>query len=183
MNFYWIFYLYSIVNNLSTFFGWFCVIFTLISVVSWVLFFVGKGGTVNSDNTETEKQYFASLAKGTRPWVWWATTFMTIFWLAYVATPSKKDMLLIVIGGTVGNYITTDKNAKQLPNDVVVWMRAEILKATSELKVDLGDKKKTMQESQLEDLKKLSKEQLEKLLLKNIPTNVSIDSLAKTITQ
>ena len=42
----------------------------------------------------------------------------------------QKDMVLIVAGGVVGEFITHDENAKKLPSEVFQYLRKEIIEAT-----------------------------------------------------
>ena len=79
-------------------------------------------------------------------------------------TPSKKDLLLIVAGGSVGQFVSNDKNAKEIPTDIAMFLRKEILEATAELKEPEVMKEILGVETLADQLKKKSKEELIKLL-------------------
>lgn len=72
-----------------------------------------------------------------------------IFWLLYVAIPSKKDALLIITGGYVGNFITQDSSAKQIPTDIVNFIRYNLKVAAEDAKIELTNltNTKTLQDS------------------------------------
>ncbi|NJO64041.1 MAG: hypothetical protein HC836_39445 [Richelia sp. RM2_1_2] len=172
MNWYQIFYLFSVVNNLGTFFGWMTAIFTIITIIAWIVFIIYKmavnGAFIdgNRDENDDDRRNLAVQRK----WVWYSSIFFVFFWLAYIATPTKRDMLLIIAGGTVGEFISNDANAKQIPTDIARFLRAEILKATSEV----GEKDKMPEE--VKKIKDLSKEQLEELLIDQLGKSPAIDS-------
>lgn len=154
MSWYSVFYFFSVADRLGMFFGWMVTIFTAITVFSWLGYFIHKG----SDSTPSEDNDL----KVIRKWIWYSTIPFIFFWLAYLATPSKKDMLLIIAGGAVGEFVTNDASAKELPADITRFLHAEILKATSEV----GDNKEPNPE--VEKIKKMSKEQLEQLVLEQL---------------
>jgi len=172
MNWYLIFYLFSIVDNLSTFFGWMCVLTTIIFAVSFLIFVCYKfsantkttyDGTITSkDETDEDKENLRIMRK----WLWYSTPMFIFFWLAYIATPAKKDMLLIIAGGAVGEFVTTDANAKALPADITKFLRAEILKATADLNMEL--------DPNLEKIKSMSREELEKLAIEKLDSAKAI---------
>jgi hypothetical protein len=53
--------------------------------------------------------------------------------LVSVLIPDKKDMMLIVAGGAVGEFVSHNEDAKAIPSEVTKWLRAEIKDATNEL--------------------------------------------------
>lgn len=179
MNWYQIFYLFSIVDNLGTFFGWMVTIFTLISLVSWIVFIIYKS-TANGVFTDEKKEEDAEDKQNLsiqRRWVWYSTFFFIIFWLLYIATPTKKDMLLIIAGGSVGEFVANDSSAQKLPADITRFLHAEIVKATAEIgedKDDAKEEKKSVIAPEVERIKKMSKEELERILIKEVGINPSI---------
>jgi Ca2+/Na+ antiporter len=186
MNWYTIFYLFSIVDNLGTFFGWMVFIFTAIALVSWIVFILYKGyanGIFDEGRTEETEEHKQNLAIQ-RKWVKFSTVFFVIFWLAYIATPTKKDMLLIIAGGAVGEFVATDSSAQKLPADITRFLHAEIVKATAEIGEDDGEDKKEEKKSvvapEVERIKKMSKEELERILIKEVGINPSILSDSTT---
>jgi len=179
MNWYLIFYLFSIVDNLGTFFGWMVTIFTIITLVSWFVFIIYKCcangfGDERKEETEENKQDLAIQRK----WVKFSTVFFIIFWMFYIITPTKKDMLLIIAGGSVGEFVANDSSAQKLPADITRFLHAEIVKATAEIGEDDDDKKKEEKKSaiapEVERIKKMSKDELERILIKEVGINPSI---------
>ena len=63
-------------------------------------------------------------------------TLCLLTWFGYVALPDKKDSMLIIAGGAVGNFITSDSSAKQLPSEVLLLLRSKIKSEILELKTE-----------------------------------------------
>jgi hypothetical protein len=74
-------------------------------------------------------------------------------------------MIIIIAGGAVGQFVTTDSSARELPADITRFLRGEILKATSELTDEA--RQSVGIDTEAEKIKKMSREELEKLLLEN----------------
>ena len=154
MNWYAIFYWLTVANNARAFFITFTVIFSAIFLVSMLIFLVARDGNDLTDQSDW--------AKPAKKWAWYATPFMLLFWVLTIATPSKSDTLLIIAGGAVGNFITSDTNARALPSDVMQFLRiklqGEIATSNDELKRQLGAQ--TPKEKLLDKAKELTKEEL-----------------------
>lgn len=89
---------------------------------------------------------------------------LTIFlWLLYLGIPSKKDAVLIIGGGYVGNFISQDSSAKQLPSDIVYFIRSNLQKYAEEAQVEIRGftNTKTLADS----LKEMSKEEITNYIL------------------
>lgn len=54
-------------------------------------------------------------------------------WTGYVLTPTKKDCLMIVAGGAVGNFLTSDTSASQIPSDITTFLHMGIQKEIANL--------------------------------------------------
>ena len=53
--------------------------------------------------------------------------FLTLFmWLLFILTPTKKDAALIVAGGAIGTYIQKDTTIRQIPKEILDYVRAEL---------------------------------------------------------
>jgi hypothetical protein len=89
---------------------------------------------------------------------WLSLTFTLITWIGYVATPTKKDCLLIVAGGSTMEFMTTDSVAKQIPHDVMNFLSTELRNMAAEAKVDLGVQ--NQKEKVLESVKTMTAEEL-----------------------
>ena len=158
MNFYTLFYWFTVSDKVRTFFDVFSNIFTTGAIIT-CLVFCGLCLIVRiSDDDDNETNRFWILAF--RRIFIWMTIFMFISWIGYIFVPTKKEMVLIVAGGAVGSFLTQDSTAKQLPHDIVVFLQSEIKSATKEAQREL------LNTSKADSLKQLPKEQLIELLLK-----------------
>ena len=79
-------------------------------------------------------------------------------------TPNRQDMLLIIAGGSVGEFVTSDENAKEIPSDVARFLRKEILEATADMNDPEAVKEALGLEAEVDTLKDMSKEELIKLI-------------------
>jgi hypothetical protein len=98
--------------------------------------------------------------------------FSLIFFFCIVLwtfTPSKKDCMLIIAGGSVGNFITSDSSSRALPADLTRYLH---LKLNSELN-DLGSETRkelglqSKKEETLDKLKDFTREELINYLKKD----------------
>jgi hypothetical protein len=167
MNWYTMFYLFSILEKLQFAFAWGAGLMTAGFVVLTIAHLINKE-TVNSDNygSSTAAKWIATLK-----WPRISCLVLCImFWLLLVFIPNRKDMILIIAGGAVGEFVTNDENAKELPADITRFLRGEILKATAELsdeaKASIGIKSEV--ENVAEKIKDMSRQDLEKLLLEKM---------------
>lgn len=150
MDFYKLFYLFTMGDKLSNLwcaFVWIssilCFIFTM------YLLFESEG------RDRVGFRIFLGL------WLW-----CFVSWILYIGTPTKKEAVIIVAGGYVGNFIQSDSNARQLPADITRFLRSQIQQAAKDN--DLGSLLGPTKEETLKDsLSKLSKEQLVDQLLKH----------------
>ncbi len=156
VNWYSIFYWLSIADNARDFFITFITIFTVISVLATICFIVGR-----DECMECPKD---GLGERSKKWMWWAYPFMILFWAMYILTPSKTDTMLIIAGGSVGNFITSDSSSKQIPSDITKFLHLRLEKYVSDLSNSdrevIGIAPKTNKENFLDKAKDLSKEEL-----------------------
>jgi hypothetical protein len=150
MNYTKLFYWLVVADNAKAFFVAFIIIFTIISLIATIAFFAA------SAQSEAEYQ------KMSRKWMWWSYPFMVLFWALYVFTPNKKDALLIVAGGQIANFMTSDSTARQIPHEALTFVVTELKSMASEAKVDLGIN--DTKEKKIEEAKKLSTEEFIKKL-------------------
>ncbi len=155
MNFYKIFYWLTVADNFKQFFITGIVIFMLVCLVSTISYFLFY------DEKENQKM--------SRKWMWWGFPFCILFWFLYLFTPSKSDTLLIIAGGAVGNFVTSDSSSKAIPADISrflhVKLQAEIEKSSDEVKKQLGIQ--SPKEQFMDKVKDLTKEQLIEYLKKD----------------
>ena len=146
MNWYKLFYWLTVADNAKTMFIVFTVLFTLISVVSTVLYFI-NGGTGDDDEQ-----------KMARKWMWWSYPFMILFWSLFIFTPDRKDALLIIAGGGTMEFLTTDSTAKQIPHELSNFVITELRNMGAEAQIELGVK--SQKDKILDEAKQMTSEQL-----------------------
>ncbi len=164
MNWYSLFYLFSILEKIQHLFIWGAIIGTVGYIVFSVVHFIQKYAMIDNQHAPEgpsfkEAEKWVKTVKAPR------VTFFVVGLLSFlliVFIPNRKDVILIIAGGAVGEFVMNDANAKKLPADITRFLRGEILKATAELtdeaKASVGIKTK------LDTLKSLSKEQLIELV-------------------
>jgi hypothetical protein len=156
MNWYKVFYWLTVADNAKDFFLVFIVIFTGISVVATCCYFFYSGidGGQSKDDSASQKV--------SRKWIFWAYPFMMIFWALYVFTPSKTDSLVIICGGAVGNFITSDSSSAKIPADLTRYLHMsfekEIKDLDSDTKAQLG--LQTPKEKFTDKLQDMTKDQI-----------------------
>lgn len=151
MNYTKLFYWITVAENAKIMFAVFIVIFMIISVMTTLCYFANIN--INGQtNTEKENQAMS------RKWMWWCYPFMVLFWSLYIFTPSKKNALLIVAGGTTLNYLTNDSTAKQIPHELTSFVLTELKNMAQEAKIELysGNQKERI----LEEAKSMTSDQL-----------------------
>ena len=160
MNWYTLFYLFSILDKLSNAFMTGAVLCTIAFVVLTITWFVNKDRLTNHNRTDGE--HWLNVIR------WPLRTSIVLgilFWLLIIFTPTRKDMIIIIAGGAVGEFVTSDSSAQKLPADITRFLRGEILKATAELSDEA--KQSIGIDVEAEKIKKLSREELEKLVNEN----------------
>jgi heme/copper-type cytochrome/quinol oxidase subunit 2 len=176
-NWYSIFYWLTVSDGVKSVFDTTSNIFTWFSVILFICYcvaIIGCACTISSRNLQNKEEedndsvlrswrYFKKYV--TIPF--YAFTVLAIItWTGYVATPSKKDCLMIIAGGAVGNFITTDSSAKQLPANVMAYLnlnlKDEILKLQTP--TESNEKPKTKKDDLLDKAASLSKDELIKYL-------------------
>lgn len=173
MNWYSIFYWLTVADSIKKFFDaisniftFFTIIFALIMIVSMI----GKAirvANANNENEEDDKKDSETrgweIARKLSARLFYPSLIICIVtWLCYTATPTKKDCLFIVAGGAVGNFMTSDTSARQLPGDVTKFLhmslQSEISSLGDDVKRELGVQ--TPKEKLLEKVKQMSKDEL-----------------------
>ncbi|MFZ4631682.1 MAG: hypothetical protein ACOYL8_00570 [Patescibacteria group bacterium] len=173
MNWYSIFYWLTVADSVKNFFDSVSNIFTFFAVVFFIILIIasiGKAVTpaVNNDKDDEEEKTDSEVRSWEKVRIYSQKFFYPflavalITWFGYVLTPTKKDCLLIVAGGSVGNFISSDSTAKQLPGDVTKFLHLSLKKEISELSAD-GRKEigiQTPKEKLLDKAVNMSKEEL-----------------------
>lgn len=160
INWYKIFYWMTVADNATTLFCWMAALGTIFFVIMSII----RGATSSDDYWSS-----ADNLKGRR-WYhrFWYTSLVIglLGWSLYVLTPSKKDMIVIIAGGSIGNFVTTDSSAKAIPAELTKYVRNYLKKETSDM--DIETKKElglaTPKETLIDKIKDPSKEEIIKRL-------------------
>lgn len=132
MNWYSIFYWISVADGIKTITGTIAVISLIFWIISVACLFVASrylAATVHSVPDEKQSIDHKEWSIWTKTWRRVFTTLLVvsiISALINVAIPSRKDCLVIIAGGAVGNFITRDSSAKQIPSEVMTLLRTKI---------------------------------------------------------
>lgn len=162
-NFYQIFYWITVADNVKSFLDGASNFFTWMAILSTIGFFICTGVVSSFTSKYQEDKYktWDVWKKGFKSFAipFWILMFIT--WLGFVATPSKKDALIIIAGGTVGNFITQDSSAKKVPSEVMELLRGKIkaeLKETNLKEALMDNTIDTLKDKSVEELKQIIKE-------------------------
>lgn len=173
MSWYKIFYWLTRADSIKDFFDSVSnifVFFTFIFFIVLVITNIGKAIQISENNIEDEEEEKKDatiraweLAKKYSTKLFYPFLIITLItWTVYVFIPTKKDCLLIIAGGAVGNFITSDSSAKQLPSDVTKFLHLSLKKETEDLsneaKQELGIS--TPKETLLNKAKNMTKEEI-----------------------
>ena len=150
MNWYKVFYLLSIADKVSGVMLALVIVTGIYTIVAsvWAL---GLGDNPWKDwGTGAKRVYY----------IWTTTFFLSLILFTFL--PSKKDCILIIAGGSVGNFITTDSSSLAIPADITKYLHValnrEISDLDTEFKKDMG--MLTKKEEFIEKVKSLSKEEV-----------------------
>ena len=144
MNWYNVFYWLTVSSGVKSFFDVTSNIFTSAAIASFIIFVIliivksinisdNKLKTSNDDNTDPDFRG-VSLAEKYVKHIFYISLGLSLFtWMGYVVTPTKKDCLLIITGGSIGNFVTSDSSAKQIPADAMKFLHLSLQKEIKEL--------------------------------------------------
>ncbi len=128
-NYYDVFYWLSVSDGVKHFFDVVSNIFTagaILSFMALVICIVFKSGVaMGSDEEDKKSPTVRSWELGRKYFTRLFYTFLPlaiICWMGFVFTPTKKDCLMIVAGGAIGNFIQSDSSSKALPSDVTKFL-------------------------------------------------------------
>jgi hypothetical protein len=152
MNWYSIFYWLTVAGNVKAVAVTFAVIFGIYSIFATIAAFGAFDDNWEKWEKTSKKVYLI-----------FVTTFILSLFMS-VFLPSKKDSLIIVAGGAVGEFITTDSTAKQLPSDLVYFVHSYLVEKGASFKNEFKAPAVVKEEPYIEKLKQLSKEELLKLI-------------------
>lgn len=170
-NWYQIFYWVSVADKVKGFFDTTSNIFTastviclIAAIICTVCYYVSI--TSNSIKTDDEEKTDPE-TRGARKLkniflraMYVSLGLSILTWGGYVLTPSKQDAILIVAGGAVGNFITSDSSSKAIPAEAAELLRDKI---RSEIKqVKMGSVTDTLAGKSKEELEQLYKDAISK---------------------
>lgn len=161
MNWYSVFYWLTVADGVKSFFDVASNIFTWFSVIGLIVYVIAIGFSLSDDavgEDEVIKPEYLRIRKMFGRIFWGFTILSIVSWFGYVAVPTKKDAVMILVGGSVVEFMTTDSIAKQIPSELLILARNEIQSAAAEAKVDLGIM--SQKEKILEEAKKMSTPEL-----------------------
>lgn len=132
MNWYSVFYWLSVADGVKTFFDYFSNIATLLWVVSSIIFVLtlAVGKDISNPDDKEKFKYWITFSR--RLWLW-LSTITIITWTGYVFTPSKRDCYVIVAGGAVGQFLSSDSAAQKLPSEALQLLRDKIREESKEI--------------------------------------------------
>lgn len=161
MNWYSVFYWVTVADRIKQFFdtssnvfSWFSVIFFIVMIIIHIAYGGEKDGNRVSEGDEPVWKYWLTAI---RRLTVWTVVFAMITWCGYIFCPSKKDALIIIAGGAVGNFITSDSSARQIPAELTTLIR-------DKMKEEIREMNSKELEEQVDTLKDKSKEELIELL-------------------
>jgi hypothetical protein len=168
MNYYNVFYWLTVSDGVKEVFDTFSNIFTLLTVVGLIAYAIAIGGTIEYGSNKEGSDYKSCLSwrKFLGRTYWICQIICIITWVCYVLTPTKKDCMLIVAGGAVGNFITTDTSSRAIPADITKFLHLSLNKEIDDLQKEVQtDIRKelgieTQKDKLIQQVEKLTKEQL-----------------------
>lgn len=188
-NFYSVFYWLTVADNVKKFFDITSNIFTGAAIIACVgLFVCSIAKAAQSSNNKVKNDEEEKVDADVRAWELARKYFLKTFypmlvlsllmWSGYVFTPTKKDCLMIVAGGAVGNFITTDSSAKSIPSDITKFLHLSLNKEIDDLSYDTKqDIKKELgiqspKERLIDKAKQMTKDELIKYLQSDSTVNI-----------
>ena len=162
MNWYWLMYAFVVLERFQGLLIALSIIFGVLFVVT-TIFRLPKAWI---DYEKDPLPYIDIVKK------WWTIALVGFWFFVSLAifVPTKKDVALILIGGSVGEFVENDDNIKKLPADLFMLLRKEILSEVadlpSEFKSSIEEKLGVSLETEQDKLGKLSKDQLIELYMK-----------------
>lgn len=153
INWYKLFYWLTLSDSVKKFFDSASNLFTIFAVISFIFmvvcsvvsaFQISSEQLKNADEEKINPEYrsWRVLRRLAAP-VFYVSLFLSIItWIGYIATPTKKDCLIIVAGGAVSTFALGDSSVRALPADftkfVSLYLKKEISSLSVSDKLDIG---------------------------------------------
>lgn len=145
-------------NIFSVFAGVLFVALAIISIATFSSITENNSEDDDMDDMTPDIRSWKKMRKYVSTLFYIALTLSLITWTGYVFTPTKKDALLIIAGGSAVSFLTTDSSAKQIPHELSSFVVTELKNMAKEAQVDLGIA--SQKDRILEEAKKMTSEQV-----------------------
>lgn len=164
-NWYNVFYFLTVGDNIRNVFS----VLSGLTIITFVISLIGL--FISTTATSDKLSYYGATEKdnGYLSWKHWKETWGKTFYVSLFSVifssifvifiPSKKDSLIIIAGGAVGNFISTDSTSKQIPSEAMILLRDKIRSEIKELNINDIVDKDTLKEKTKEELIELLKKQ------------------------
>ena len=155
MNWYSIFYALTVSDGVKQFFDTASNIFTWFAVLSFIVLVgvtIAKAVMVSENNlsTEEEEKVDPDTRSLVRVRVYVRNFFYTMLalsivtWAGWVVTPTKKDCVMIIAGGGIATFLTSDTNARKIPSELTKLSVVAIQSWQDQVKDMTTDEKKAI---------------------------------------
>lgn len=122
--FYWLTVADGVKSTLDVFSNWFLFFSIISGIVMIFLIFLSFDPSIQKVESDEKavlywKRIFVRVFS-------WCFTITFISWTLWAMVPTKKDALIIIAGGAVGNFVTQDSSARKIPAEVMQLLRTKI---------------------------------------------------------
>ncbi len=164
VNWYQVFYWMTVAGSAKATFDAFSNLFLVLMVISGLILLALHFIAANLDNDQDKDE--------NKSWKYWLVNFRKLFiwstilcfitWTLWAIIPTKKDMLLIVVGGAVGNFVTSDSSSRAIPADLTKYLHKSLQKEINDLDEDTKEELgvQTPKDRLIKKAKDMSKEEL-----------------------
>jgi len=169
MNWYQVFYWITRADSVKQFFDTFSNIFSWFAVLMFIGLIVCSVGAAiqvseNRSTTDEEDKKDSDIRSWQKLRKYFAYVFYPclaialLTWFGYMATPTKKEALLILAGGGTMKFLSTDSASKQIPHEMTTFVLTELKSMAKDAEVDLG--LSTTKDKILDEAKKMTGDQV-----------------------
>jgi len=166
MNWYKIFYWVATADSIKGFFDTVSnlfLFFVIVSVPAWIFLTIYKVGVQSRSSSileDNSEEYCVGELPGAIAMYKLVTRIMIVSciccfvtWMCYIFVPTKKDALLIIAGGSVGSFITSDSSVRQIPSEITLLIRNKLRDEINDVKAStVNELKDTLAEKTKEQL-------------------------------
>lgn len=155
MNWYSLFYWFTVVDKISVF-------STVLAAFATIITIIAFGCVVFNDSDGYNEDTYAK-GKKIAQWGW---PISLLCWIVSIFIPTKKDILLIVAGGSVGSFIQKDSSIQALPSDVTRYLHISLQKEVEDLSTESKEELglSSPKDKLIDKVKDMSKDEIIELL-------------------